>query len=916
MSTPAQDKLTSPLSASPAYELAVEGMTCQRCVSRVQKAILAVPGVEHAEVQLETSRARVRGAKPHQVIEAIQGAGYQASPVPRTPESCPVETGAADTMPMPPPDSYRVEIEGMSCASCVARVEKAILGVDGVSQASVNLVEGAAYVVGGDARKVTDAVTDQGYPAHLAATPATGAVNLSFAAPLSPQQHQSVESVIRSIDRQAHLAWSDPQHLALTSAAHPADTLLAARDAGFPARIVEDTEDPYDLQERQARAQVRRSVRRALLAGTVGGGLMAAAILDLLPPLDAASSLSDPSGRGFWLTMALLCLLTMAYSGRDYYLGAWQQARHGQTNMDTLVAVGTAAAWLASLLLILAPDFVPELQRHAYLETSVLILAFLQFGHALEVRARARTGRAIGALIELAPKVARVLRNGQEVELPVSLLRAGDLFVARPGENIATDGRVVEGSSSVDEAMLTGESMPVPKQPGDPVTGGTINQSGWLQVRVERVGADTTLAHIIQSVRQAQLSKPPIARLVDQVAAVFVPVVLAIAVLTFLAWFNLGPEPRLSFALTTAIAVLVIACPCALGLATPIAVMVGMGRAAQFGILIRNADALQGAARITHLVVDKTGTLTEGRPRVTEIHCVPGQEANTLLQWAASLENASEHPLARAVVESARHRNLALLPVQDFRAEAGQGVSGRVADRQLLIGREEWLISRGVNVDEQLGAQARALASRAATPVWVAGETAALGVLGLSDPVRADTASALRSLHARGIEVVMCTGDHPDTAEAVARELGIREVHSRVLPQHKTDVVRALQQEGHTVGMVGDGVNDAPALSQAHVGFAIGSGTDVAIESADVTLTGNSLASIATAVALSKATLRNIKQNLFGAFVYNSLGIPLAAGVFYPLTGWLLSPVFASVAMALSSVTVVTNANRLRLFRL
>jgi Cu+-exporting ATPase len=434
-------------------------------------------------------------------------------------------------------------------------------------------------------------------------------------------------------------------------------------------------------------------------------------------------------------------------------------------------------------------------------------------------------------------------------------------------------------------------------------------------VRVEQVGADTTLAHIIRAVRQAQMSKPPIARLVDQVAAVFVPVVLVVALGTFVAWLNLGPEPQLSFALTTAIAVLVIACPCALGLATPIAIMVGMGRAAHFGILIRNADALQAAAGISHLVVDKTGTLTEGEPQVTELHCAGEIAEPTILQWAASLEDASEHPLARAVVASAQRRELDLLPVQDFRTEAGQGVSGRVAGRLLLIGSEAWLASRGVAIDDGLSERARALAARAATPVWVAGEHGTLAVLGLSDPVRADTAAALRSLRAGGIEVVMCTGDHPDTAQAVARELGIREVHSRVLPRQKSDVVRALQEQGHTVGMVGDGVNDAPALTQAHVGFAIGSGTDVAIESADVTLTGNSLASIATAVSLSKATLRNIRQNLFGAFVYNTLGIPLAAGLFYPLTGWLLSPVFASAAMALSSITVVSNANRLRLFR-
>jgi Cu+-exporting ATPase len=890
-------------------------MTCQHCVARVENAIRAVAGVQSVEVQLDRERALVRGAKPHQVIAAIEAAGYQASPVPKTPETCPVEPAGQHAAVETLPDSYRVEIQGMSCASCVARVENAIRAVDGVAQASVNLVEGAAYVVGGEPQRVVAAVTDQGYPAHLAAAQAAGNLQLYFVEPLSPSDRDQVEAALAGVDAAAERHWSDPQHCNVTSSVHPADCLLAVRHAGYAGRIIEDTLDPYRLQAQQARSGIRQAILRALLAGAVGFGLMAAHMAGTLPPIDAASPLTDFRGRGFWLLMTLLCLVTMAYSGRDYYLGAWQQARHRQTNMDTLVAVGTAAAWLASLLLILAPDFVPAMQRHVYLETSVLILAFLQFGRALEITARARTGRAIGALVELAPHTARVIRGRDEVELPVSLLRVGDLFMVRPGEAIATDGSVLDGASNVDESMLTGESLPVPKHGGDAVTGGTINQSGVLRVRVEQVGADTTLAHIIESVRRAQMSKPPIARLVDQVAAVFVPVVLVIAALTFVAWLSLGPQPPLPFALTTAIAVLVIACPCALGLATPIAVMVGMGRAAQLGILIRNADALQAAAGISHLVVDKTGTLTEGRPRVIDIHCADGVDEASVLQWAASLEHGSEHPLARAVVESAQLRDLELLPVTSFQAEAGQGVSGRVSERLLSVGSQEWLESRAIRIDERLASLAGDMAAHAATPVWVADQTGALAVLGLRDPVRADTGAAIRTLRAQGIEVVMCTGDHPATAQAVAEELHITTVHSRVLPQDKATVVQTLQQQGHTVGMVGDGVNDAPALAQAHVGFAIGSGTDVAIESADITLTGNSLASIANAVSLSRATLRNIRQNLLGAFIYNTLGIPLAAGLLYPLTGWLLSPVFASAAMALSSVTVVSNANRLRLFR-
>jgi Cu+-exporting ATPase len=797
----------------------------------------------------------------------------------------------------------------------VARVEKAILAVDGVIDASVNLVEGAAYVVGGDPEHVVGAVTDQGYPSHLAKRQTTNNILLVFEAPLEDAEQQRAIDALQRFSPEDQIRWSDPQRCQISTSAHPADALLALRDAGLAARIVEDTEDPYAVQEQQARHHIHQSIRRAILAACVGFGLMLAMNLGVLPAIDSGSSLTDLHGRGLWLVIALLCLFTMVYSGHSYYTGAWKQARHGHANMDTLVAVGTAAAWLSSVILILVPDFIPQAQRHVYLETSVLILAFLQFGHALEIRARARTGKAIGALIELAPKTARILRHQKEVELPVSLLRAGDVFMVRPGETIATDGTVIDGSSSVNESMITGESLPVARHTNDTVTGGTLNRSGLLRVRVDRVGDDTTLASIIQSVKRAQMSKPPIGRLVDQIAAVFVPIVLVIAALTFSGWLYLGPEPQLPFALTTAIAVLVIACPCALGLATPIAIMVGMGRAAQLGILIRNGDALQSAAGITHLLVDKTGTLTEGQPRITGFHCIESAGEERVLQWAASLEHASEHPLAQTIVASASEREIQIIPVQSFHAEAGQGVRGSLENRMFYIGRQEWIESHHVGIDRALHEHARRMAQQAMTPVWLADETRALAVLGLRDPVREDTPAAIRKLHAQGIEVVMCTGDHAQTAQAVARELAIKSVHSRVLPEDKADVVKGLQQQGFTVGMVGDGINDAPALAQAQVGFAIGSGTDVAIQSADITLASNSLASVATAISLSKATLRNIRQNLFGAFIYNTTGIPLAAGLFYPLSGWLLSPVFASVAMALSSVTVVSNANRLRLFK-
>jgi Cu+-exporting ATPase len=628
--------------------------------------------------------------------------------------------------------------------------------------------------------------------------------------------------------------------------------------------------------------------------------------MGLLPPLVAASP--------FWLGIALLCLFVMWYSGWNYYRGAWMQARHLSSNMDSLVALGTAAAWLSSTLLVLKPDFIPG-GGQLYFDASVMILAFLQFGHALETRAKRTTSEAIGSLIELAPKTAQLVRRGEELELPVSLLRLGDRVRVRPGERIAIDGRVVEGASSVDESMLTGESLPRAKIPGDEVIGGTINQSGTLLFEVSRLGDETTLAHIIEMVKRAQMSKPPIGRLVDRVAGVFVPVVILIALATFAGWLLFGPEPQAAYALTAGIAVLVIACPCALGLATPIAIMVGMGRAAQLNILIRNSDALRSASGLTHLVVDKTGTLTQGRPAITKVTAVEGLSDDEVIRLAASLESGSAHPLAAAVLRAASARGLKLSTVEGFESIAGRGIVGRSAEGALLLGSRQFMQERGVALPEGLLAAAANEAAAAGTPIWLARDGALLGLLILRDPVRHDSREAVHQLHRQGIKLVMCTGDNQVTAQAVASELGIDQIHSEVLPADKLEVVKSLQQQGFRVGMVGDGVNDAPALAQADTGFAIGSGTDVAISNADITLAGDSLLNVYTAIAISSASLRNIKQNLFGAFIYNVIGIPMAAGALFPFTGWLLPPMFASAAMAMSSVTVVSNANRLRFFQ-
>lgn len=896
------------------YRLVVTGMRCGHCVAALEKAVSAVPGVESVAVSLESHSAEVVGGRPHQVIAAIREAGYQAKPAAEIPENCPIpeSPAQADAEQTEPPSlsgGYQLAVEEMTCASCVAKVERAIRSVSGVEVAAVNLVERRAQVVGGDPQAVVDAVNDQGYAARLIET---GSAQDTLLLDLDELGEEVQEGLLKAffdtfdpqagIDREGAL-WR------VSTARHPADLLLALEEQGVKASLREAITDPYAEEAAKASAEVRRSWERALLAGSVGLVLMALELGGVLP------ALSDSGGRGLWLAVGVTCLVVMGFSGNQYYRGAWKQIRHLSANMDTLVALGTGAAWIASVMIALRPDGSLLRSDKLYFDASVLILAFLQFGRVLEIRAKRTTSEAVGSLVGLAPKIARVVRQGRELLVPVSLLRLEDRIRVRPGERIASDGEVIEGEASLDESMLTGESMPVAKRPGDPVTGGTINRSGSLLFRVTRLGEETTLAHIIAMVRQAQMSKPAIGRLVDRVAAVFVPVVILIALVTFAVWMSVGPVPPTPYALTAGIAVLVIACPCALGLATPIAIMVGTSRAAQLNILIRNSEGLQSASRLSHLVVDKTGTLTLGRPQVTGTHPVPGVAANDLIRFAASVESVSSHPLAEAMVAHAREQGLEPGMVGDFRSLDGRGVEGVVEGRRVQLGGRQYLESLEIQPPENLLGIAESEAAAAGTPVWLLLDGQLQGLLILKDPLRHDSQEAVRALEEQGVTVVICTGDNRATAQAVASRLGVAEVHSEVLPADKLAIVRALQRQGHRVGMVGDGVNDAPALAQADTGFAIGSGTDVAIHNADITLVGDSLHNVSTAIAISQATLRNIKQNLFGAFIYNIIGIPLAAGALYPLTGWLLPPMFASAAMALSSVTVVTNANRLRFFK-
>jgi Cu+-exporting ATPase len=758
-----------------------------------------------------------------------------------------------------PDKVVRLSIGGMSCAGCVATVENALKSTPGVSEAAVNFAEHTASV-----RGVASAAT----------------------------------------------------------------LISAVKAAGYEAAELRGAQDEAEKEAAEL-AHYRALWRKFIVAAAVGAPLM------LVEPFGFMPHVGSPATMPFWLAVGAASLFVLVYAGGHFFRGAWKSFANHSANMDTLIALGTGTAWVYSMLVVLFPGIVPPEARHAYFEAAAIIIALINLGQALEQRARGKTSQAIKRLIGLQPRTARVVREGRELDVPIEQVGLDETVRVRPGEKIPVDGVIIDGHSTIDESMLTGEPMPVEKKAGDSVTGGTLNKVGTFLFRATHIGADTALARIIELVRRAQNAKPAIGRLADRISAVFVPAVLIVAVLTFLAWYNFGPEPRAAFTLVTTMTVLIIACPCALGLATPISIMVGVGKAAEYGILIRNGDALQQAGRLTAVVLDKTGTVTEGHPSVTALVPAGGFDDSQLLMLAASLETGSEHPLALAIVEAAKSRGVVLHKVSGFEAIAGHGVRGTIKIPQSLFFQNPPfapLFQRGVgedfsvllgnialmqreNIDvSALADRARELAAQAQTPMYLAVDGRLAGLVAVADPVKPDSKAAIARLHALGLKVVLLTGDNRATAEAVAKQVGIDEVLAEVLPGDKAKKVEALQARGETVAMVGDGINDAPALAQADVGYAIGTGTDVAIESADVTLMRGSLHGVPDAIAISRATVGNIKQNLFGAFIYNTLGIPVAAGALYPFTGLLLNPIIAGAAMAMSSVTVVSNANRLRFF--
>lgn len=686
--------------------------------------------------------------------------------------------------------------------------------------------------------------------------------------------------------------------------------IKAVEQAGYNATLANTDSDEAAIEEKEQAdwAYYKKLMRDMVIALSLGVPLM------LYGLVTGEMSVNTTTERIVWLIVGIMTLGVMVFSGRHFYVGTWNSFKNHAANMDTLIALGTGTAWLYSMVVVFFPGYVPEMARHVYFEATAMIIGLINLGLALEIKARGKTSEAIKRLIGLQAKTARVIRDGHDIDIPIEDVLLNDLIRVRPGERISVDGLVVEGQTSIDESMLTGEPMPIEKRKDDEVVAGTINKSGSIVFRAERVGKDTALAQIINMVKRAQNSKPPIGRLADMISAYFVPVVMIIAVISALAWLNYGPSPEVAFAIVSATTVLIIACPCALGLATPMSVMVGVGKAAEAGVLIRNGEALQSASKITTMVLDKTGTITEGAPKVTDVVIASDHSHNDVLSLAASLESGSEHPLAMAIVESAKEQGVPIHSVTDFQSIAGKGVEAMLNSQRLLFGNEKLMIDQGIELHHYID-KAQRLAADAKTPMYFAIDSTLVAVIAVADPIKSDSIDAIKRLQHNGIRVVMLTGDNRLTAKAVARKAGIADYVAEVMPEDKANKILELQREGEIVGMTGDGINDAPALAHANVGFAIGTGTDVAIESADITLMRGSLHGLADAIAVSKATLRNIKQNLFGAFIYNVAGIPFAAGVFYPFLGILLNPVIAGAAMAFSSLTVVTNANRLRLFK-
>ncbi|MGR5394169.1 copper-translocating P-type ATPase [Vibrio alginolyticus] len=830
------------------YELNLSGLSCGGCVKKLSSLLESNQDVISFEAS--TTHLEIRTLlSEQQVIDLIATLGYTANldsvevENESSPETEQVEkqSNIKDTQVPPASIQLQMLIQGMTCASCVSSVEKALTNVEGVEKAQVNLAEQSALV---------------------------------FA---SQDSDDLLNAIVESV-----------------------------KQAGYQAEILQDAATQQEKQAQQQRQQQKRFKLDAIAGLVVGAPLMIWGVAG------GNMMIRNTNDQLAWGAIGIVCLLLLATAGKHFFSNAWLAATHKRATMDTLVALGTGAAWFYSMLVVIFPDWFPLASRHVYFEASAMIIGLISLGHYIEAKAKANTTRSLQALINLQPQQATVITEQGDQKIAVEQITLGMKLRIKPGEKVPVDGVVIQGESYIDESMLTGEPVPVLKAQETQVSAGTLNTDGGLVIEATGIGANTMLARIIRMVRTAQSSKPAIAKLADQISSVFVPVVVGIAILAALVWFAVGPEPKASYMLVVTTTVLIIACPCALGLATPLSVTVGVGKAAELGILIKDADALQLASKVDTVVFDKTGTLTQGKPSVQQVFTHATSQED-LLALAYAAERQSEHPLAKAVCDYAKRHDAKDVSLDKFENVRGRGIWATYQDKPLLIGSLQFMQAENVETSA-LKPAIDECAKNAWTPVAVALNGELIGLIAIADPIKSDAKQALSALKSQGIKTVMLTGDNQHVANAIGQELGIDEVIAQVMPDEKAQHIEQLQSQGHVVAMVGDGINDAPALALSNLGIAMGSGSDVAIESSQMTILNTSPMAVVHAIELSRATLKNMKQNLFGAFVYNSLGIPVAAGVLYPAFGFLLSPVVAGAAMALSSITVVSNANRLRLF--
>lgn len=877
------------------YTVQIEGMTCASCVARVEKALKKIAGVTQASVNLSTEKAWIEAecSIPYsEIVQKIERSGFSVVQ-----------------------QKFELDIEGMTCASCSARIEKALNKIPEVLEARINLSTEKAYVTAVSHLKqavLVKAVQKAGF--EVGGDQLELKIDGMTCASCVARVEKALQKVTGVSSAQVNLATETAQIKG--TGVETADLIRAVEKAGFNAQL-KNAQARLSEQEQfqQKKAEESSALYRDLWIALVLA--LPVFILEMgshLIPAFHHFVTHSIGTQNSWYIQFVLTTLVLVFPGRRFYQHGIPALLRLAPDMNSLVTLGTAAAYLFSCIATFFPYLLPQATVHVYFEAAAVIIALILLGRYLEARARGKTSQAIQYLVGLQPKTARVLQQQQWIDLPITDVHQGMTIEIRPGEKVAVDGVVVSGHSYVDEAMVTGEPVPVVKQIDDTVVGGTINQNGTLQIRATAVGEASVLAQIIKMVEQAQGAKLPIQAAVDKVTLWFVPAVMGLALLTFIIWYVWGPEPQLSYALVSAVAVLIIACPCAMGLATPTSIMVGTGRAAELGVLFRKGEALQLLQQTKVVAVDKTGTLTEGKPVLTDFEVMAGFNQQQVLQLIASVEAKSEHPIAHAIVQAAKARHLDVMAVDKFDSIVGAGIQARVAEQDVYIGAERLMQQLGLTTDA-FAETAAQLGQQGKTPLYAAIDGQLAAIIAVADPIKETTFKAVEALHQQGLKVAMITGDNVHTAHAVAQQLQIDHVIAEVLPHEKVNAVKTLQQQHGVVTFVGDGINDAPALAQADVGMAIGTGTDVAIEAADVVLMSGNMQHVATGIGISQATIKNIRQNLFWAFIYNIALIPIAAGILYPFFGVLLSPMFAAGAMALSSVFVVSNALRLKLYQ-